>query len=255
MLSSLPRVLGHNRIFVPDLEARRQLVHSDRGPDEACWHRVPAARDAHQGIIGDDALPDVRPLIGRTNPKRCESLPSEARERCLMRRAVLAQIGDGRRPLQEPRIQMRPREEAFPGERIPLHVLHTRLDLTLGLRPVRRARPRTEAVITSEVRIRRMPHEFLTRVLEDHRFRIVYYHAVGHSAKVLKCLLVTLKPLSEPLPLEGDRVTPTRIAERVHEDLRGHRTVLDPYACLAEVDLRLLTRGCLEAHGRVRWRG
>src|SRR6185437_11021787 len=144
MLTGLPRVFGHNCIFVPDLEAPRQLVHGDRGSDQSCWHRVAAAGDAHQCIIGDDALPDVRPLIGRPHAERCESLPSEAREGRLMRRTVLSEIGDGRRPLQEPCIEMRPGKEALPGKRISLHILHARLDLTLGLWPVRSACPWAE---------------------------------------------------------------------------------------------------------------
>src|SRR5665213_881408 len=35
MLPSLSRMLGHHSVAMPDLESRRQLVHGDRGSDQA----------------------------------------------------------------------------------------------------------------------------------------------------------------------------------------------------------------------------
>ena len=108
-------------------------------------------------------------------------------------------VGDRRRPLEEPRVQVLPRAEALARERVPLHVLHARLHLALRLRAIGPVGPRREAVERREVSIGRMPHHSVapalgvTSVVKDYRSRVVHYDLGRHAAEMLERVLVALE--------------------------------------------------------------
>lgn len=85
---------------------------------------------------------------------------------------------------------------------------------------------------------------------EHHGLGVVDDDRVGDAAEMLKGLFMAGKPLAEALPREGHGKNAARVAQRHHEDLRGHGRVVDPHAHLAKIDLRLLAWRCLEAHRR-----
>ena len=95
-------------------------------------------------------------------------------------------IGDDRRPLHEPRIQMRPRVKALAGERIAHHVLHARFDFTYGLRPIQLACHRPHAKVATEVGVGRMPVDRLQRMHQHDRLRVVDEDRIGDATEVTK---------------------------------------------------------------------
>ena len=122
-----------------------------------------------------------------------------------MRRPVYTLIGDGGRPLHQPRIEMRPRVKAFAGERIARDVLDAGFHFAFRLRAIRGARPRPKAVVAREVGIRGMPAHRVARVLQHHRARVVDDHPIRDAAEMLEGQFMPAEPLAQALPREGHR--------------------------------------------------
>ena len=127
----------------------------------------------------------------------------------LMRRAVHALIGDRGRPLDQPRIQMRPRVKALAGEGIARDKLDARLYLAFRLSAVRRARPQPNAIVAVEIGVRGMPRDRAACVRHDHRLRIVDDHAIGDAAEVLKRELMPAEPVAHALARKCHRKKPS----------------------------------------------
>ena len=105
-------------------------------------------------------------------------------------------IGDDRRPLHEPRIQIRPRVKALAGERIAHHVLHAGFDFTYGLRPIRLACHGPHAKVATEVDLGRMPVDSLQRMHQHDRLRVVDEDRIGDATEVMEGLLVAGDPFA-----------------------------------------------------------
>ena len=112
---------------------------------------------------------------------------------------------------------MLPRPEALPGQGVPLHVLHPRLDLPLRLRPVGPVGPRREAVKRGEVGVRRVPDDpvppglGIPPVAQHRRPRVVHDDLRRHAAEMLEGALVALEHGTQPLVREGLGVRPAGV--------------------------------------------
>ena len=182
-----------------NLVVLEQVADYDRGTRVAHRHRIATAADGHEGIGGHHAVPRALVPVGRPRPQGRELLLFGARKaggRGLMRRAMHPGVGHGRRPLEEPVVQVRPRGEAFPHERVVLDVLHAGFGLPLRLGPVGPVGPRPEAVVGGEVGIGRVPHHVVApgraiRPVVHHRSpRVIQHDLLRDAAKMLEGLLV-----------------------------------------------------------------
>ena len=91
------------------------------------------------------------------------------------------------------------------------------------------------------------------RVVDDHqRPRVVDQHLPGHAAEVLERALEAAEPRRLPLVPERRHIAPPRVAQRRHEQEYAHPLVANRYPPLAEINLELASRRCLEPHRRLR---
>src|SRR5574338_1467682 len=152
MLPSQSRVLGYDPASVLDANRLTDGEHLHGLADEPERHRIPVGLEAHQVVVGNDARQAPALTEGTVSGDRHQraALLDEAFDRPHVRSAVDALVGDRGIPLVELRLHIEDIDEAPAGQEVPLQVLHARLHLALGLRPVRRAQPRLEAPVPSE---------------------------------------------------------------------------------------------------------
>ncbi len=117
------------RVPRDDHAISQDLVGAEQGADRDCpahvGHRygVAAALDLDHGVGAHDPLADTLRGIDPVGAERAQRLPREAVRWSFVRRAMDPLVGHGQGPLPEPGIQLVPRGEAPPGQRIALHVL------------------------------------------------------------------------------------------------------------------------------------
>jgi hypothetical protein len=135
--TSLRRVPGDDLPVEDEFVHPEQRPHRDRPPDVGHGHRVAAPRDLHQGIGAHHPRPAPLVDIPRVRAERGARPSGHAVGRALVGRTMEALIRDRDGLLQQPSIQLGPRREAPPGQRLALDVPHPQLRLPLGLGPIR----------------------------------------------------------------------------------------------------------------------
>src|SRR5206468_10320533 len=109
------------------------------------------------------------------------------------------------------------------------------------------------------IRIGGMPHDrmpiaavrvWLAFVAEDDRPRVIDDDLLRHAGEMMKRMLMAGEHRLEPLMPKRFDVAASRVAEREDEDMRDHGPIRDPHLPLAKIDLRLASRGRLEADRR-----
>src|SRR5229473_5020893 len=157
---AVPRRLRMARdelLLVEDLVMAGALVDTDDQPDVFDRDGVTRCPDRYQGVIGPAAQLHPFVAIRRPGAQRRQLFAGEALDRPLVRGSMNTQVGDFDTPAFEPVVELLPRAETPPGQRVALDVLHAALDLALGPRPIGLAGPRREPVVAREVLEQRMP--------------------------------------------------------------------------------------------------
>lgn len=122
---------------------------------------------------------------------------------------------------------------------VALHVLHSRLDLALGLRPIGAAQPRFEPPMLGEGVEGGVPHRVTVLGAEHDGAHAVVQQLGAAPAEVRERVLVSSQERGEPLMLEAFHVGAPRVAERHHEDVNPGDFPAQPHRHLAPVDLHL----------------
>src|SRR5262249_3586610 len=149
-----------------------------------------------------------------------------------------------------------PAREGMTRDRILLHVADAILRLALRARSIRRAGARAEAPMPREgdefvVKLNRSAHRVVTH---HERAWIIHQHFLRHAAEAHECPPGPGEPvLLLPGP-DRTRIRPSRMPERPHEHECFALPPADLDQTLAEVDLQLSARGCLEPGRRQRLR-
>lgn len=138
------------------------------------------------------------------------------------------------------------------GERVLLHAPDAVCGLAFGAGPIRRTGPwckapvprnRQQLVVECDLPAHRV-------VANDERARIVHEHLLRHAAEACECALEPGEPARLLLNTERASVQPVRVPERGNEHARFHSCAADLDKALAEVDLQLTARRCLEPRRR-----
>ena len=251
-------VIRHDLRAAVDAHPTAADHHAHPLADQTPRHRIGVRVHRHRAVRLHPAdqipqLPERRPSGARAQTLR---LAPEALQRRLAGGAVAALVRDLALPPRQVPPQRLQALELAARDRVALDVAHAPFVLPLRARPVRRARPRTEAPVRRE---RQEPvvelHLARRRVVLLHqRLRVVHQHLLGNAAEVPERPLQPREPRRLALVPERLRVAPPRVAQRRHEQLRPHPLAPDRHPRLAEVDLQLPTRRRLEPQRRLRLR-
>ncbi len=178
---------GDHLAFEQHLERRPALEAARRAP-------APSAHGAGRDAVGDALQAEVavalhlaqQQLAGveaRHRPRRPQraDLAGVAVDGPLPGGSMHPDVGDAIEPGFELLIQLSHGGEAAAGEEGALEVLHARLHLALGLRPVRRARDGQRAVVLAEVQERAVElHRLAQGMPIDGGFHVVDQQLPGH---------------------------------------------------------------------------
>ena len=152
------------------------------------------------------------------------------------------------------RLERLPALESVPRDGVALHVADAALVLALGPGAVGRAGPRPEPPVAGEGLEPIVEGHFpRRRIVQRHqRPGVVEQHLLGNATEVAKRRLDPVEPGRLPLVPERLHIGPPRVAERRHEQVDPHPLPADRHPRLAEVDLQLPPRWCLEPQRRPR---
>jgi hypothetical protein len=221
-----------------------------RMADQRERHRVPVRVEADEEVVGND--PHEARLELEAGPCRARHqlgrFVGEAFDRHLVCGAVHAYVGNGgvpQRPLLARILQV---DERAAREEVALEVLHARLDLALGPRPIGSTQSRLEAPVACETLKRGVPHHTALAVGAADRARAVVQVLARVATEVIERALVRIEELRHALVQRRLHVVPSAIAQRQHEKVQQHGLVAEVHPSGAPVDLALMAGRGLEPH-------
>ena len=187
------RMLGDELSGVVDPQLLGESVHFHGASGEAVRDRVLVALDTDHAVARQPPLQAKhrRVRMSRQLLERL-SLLGERHVDPPSGGAVHAPVRDRLAPLPEPGVQSVQVGELGAQEEVLAHVPEHPLDLALGLRPVRRARPGPEPEVAGHVEQRRVIAHQAIVVLAQHRgLHPVVQHLAGNAPQLGKRLEVT----------------------------------------------------------------
>ena len=245
-------VLGDEAPAMREMKTAAPPGDLDGLPDEREGHRVAIRLEAHQVVVRHPprlARLQTEAGLAAGGDERA-LLAGEAVGRALVGRAVDPHVSDLGLPLAKLLPQVLLVDEGPPGEEIALDVLHARLHLPLGLRPVGPTEVGLEAPVVGELLEGRVPDDAsIAAGLADRAGPIVEMRA-RVAPEILERPLVGIEELAEGLAQAGLVKAPPGVAQGQDEDVHRDRLAPVEDAGLAPVDLALLARRGLEAHRR-----
>ena len=111
-------------------------MHTHSLADVLDRDRVGRRPDRHQSVVRNPARFHLLVMIGRSRSQWCELFMGEPLARPLVRGAMNTPAGGLGAPAFEPTVEVIPRSEPPPGQRVALYILDAVLDLAFGARPI-----------------------------------------------------------------------------------------------------------------------
>src|SRR5229473_4543735 len=244
------RVLGQHPVLVADDQSVLGLANPNLASGVFSWGRVPAAGVADEAVAGDASTLQDQGPVGRQVLDGAQALFGQAVNGSLAGGAVNAHVAGLVQPAPSQTKQVVGLAVvADPRPEVLAHVADAVLGLALGLRTLGATESRPKAVVVSEVKEARMEDRVTALVVtQPDRLHPVIENLLGHTAEVVKGLLVASQEKRQRLAVGEVEVLRARPAQSHDETLHALATRLLESA---PVDLRLLSWRSLEAHRRL----
>jgi hypothetical protein len=142
------RVFGDQVLVMEDTDRARiqRLAHHHALARIVVRHRIAVAAITYQAVLGCLAVADVTSVVVQMPIEQRQILPRQPFQRDLPRRGVDARVGFST-PSQRLVVQLRQRVELKPRPEARLDIPDRRLDLALGLGPIRMTDPGHKAAV------------------------------------------------------------------------------------------------------------